>query len=211
MEIWRMTDTPAPGPGRHGLPQQTSLTLLERARANDRDAWSRVVSLYEPMVRLWCGRAGLSAEDAEDVSQEVLASAAAGLAGFRRDRPGDTFRGWLRTITRNAVATYCRRHAGRARAEGGSAAWQRLQEVADPLAGPDAEETAEVNRLYLRALEQVRCEFEERTWRAFWLTLIDGRSPALLVGELGMSAPAIRQAKSRVLRRLKLEMGDLLD
>jgi RNA polymerase sigma-70 factor (ECF subfamily) len=173
------------------VPQQTSLTLLERARANDGAAWARVVDLYGPLVRLWCGRAGLSAEDAEDVSQEVLASAAANLAGFRRDRPGDTFCGWLRAITRNAIATYCRRQAGRARAERGSAAWQRLQEVVDPLAGDAAEETAELNRLYLRALEQVRGELEERTWQAFWLTLIDGRAPAALAGERGMSAPAM--------------------
>jgi RNA polymerase sigma-70 factor (ECF subfamily) len=77
------------------------------------------------------------------------------------------------------------------------------------VAGED--EQAEVGQLHRRAVEQVRGEFEERTWRAFWMTAVEGRSPADLAAELGMTPTAIRQAKSRVLRRLKQEMGDLID
>ncbi len=57
----------------------------------------------------------------------------------------------------------------------------------------------------------MRGEFEERTWRAFWLTVVEGREPAALTEELGMTANTIRQAKSRVLRRVREEVGDLLD
>jgi RNA polymerase sigma-70 factor (ECF subfamily) len=206
-----MTDRPAAAPAEAGPARVTSLSLLERARANDGDAWSRVVSLYRPLVRFWCSRAGLRTEDAEDVCQEVFAAAAAHLAGFRRDRPGDTFRGWLKVITRNAVLAHHRRNGDRPRAEGGSEALGRLQDVADPLAGSGAEEEAEAGLLFPRAVEQVRGEFEERTWRAFWLTVVEDRSPAALEAELGMTAAAIRQAKSRVLRRLREEVGDLLD
>jgi RNA polymerase sigma-70 factor (ECF subfamily) len=206
-----MTDRPADGPAGAGAARSTSLSLLQRARANDGDAWSRVVSLYGPLVRRWCRRAGLAAEDAEDVCNEVFASAAAHLGGFRRDRPGDTFRGWLRVITRNAVLAHRRRNGGRPRAEGGSDALGRLQDVADPLAGSPEEEESEAGQLYRRAVEQVRGEFEERTWRAFWLTVIEGRSPAALGAELGVSAAAVRQAKARVLRRLRKELGDLLE
>ena len=92
---------------------------------------------------------------------------AAGVRPGRRDRPSDTFRGWLQAITRNAIATHSGHQTGRARAEGGSEAWPWLQEVADPLAAGAEEETAEVNCLERRALEQVRGEFEERIWQAF--------------------------------------------
>jgi RNA polymerase sigma-70 factor (ECF subfamily) len=64
----------------------------------------------------------------------------------------------------------------------------------------------ERHRLSLHALEQVRCQFETQTWNAFWQTAVEGRSPPDLTAELGMSPAAIRQAKSRVLRRLKQEM-----
>jgi RNA polymerase sigma-70 factor (ECF subfamily) len=194
-----------------GVPGQvTPLSLLERARANDAKAWRRLLELYQPLVQAWCGRAGLRGPDAEDVTQEVLAGVAAGLADFRRDRPGDTFRGWLRGITRNQVLVHFRRRQGKPQAEGGSDAWQHLQNLADPLPGPDTDEAEEAGELYRRALDLIRADFEEATWRAFWLTAIEGRSPPTLTAELNMSPAAIRQAKARVLRRLKEELGDLL-
>src|SRR5262249_30210505 len=110
----------------------TSLTLLDRARANEADAWDRLVSLYAPLVRHWSLAGGLQPADVDDVVQEVYRAAFSGLAGFRRDRPGDTFRGWLRTITRTALALHFRRRARAPLAGGGSAAFVRLQEVTDP-------------------------------------------------------------------------------
>jgi RNA polymerase sigma-70 factor (ECF subfamily) len=190
--------------------QPTPLTLLGRVRANDPEAWRRLLELYQPLVRFWCSRAGLAGADADDVVQDVFGAAAAGLDGFHRDRAGDTFRGWLRGITRNQALLHFRRNKGRPQAEGGSDAWKHLQAIADPLAGPGNEEAIEISQLYRRAVEQVRCEFEERTWQAFWLTAVEGRTPAALVGELEMTAASIRQAKSRVLRRLKQEMGEVL-
>jgi RNA polymerase sigma-70 factor (ECF subfamily) len=189
---------------------ETSLSLLERARGNDPDAWKRLIHLYGPLVRYWCGRAGLTGPDAEDVAQEVFAAAAVNLPRFRRDRPGDSFRAWLRAITRNGVLLWLRRNRGQPRGEGGSDALHRLQGVPDPLA-PDDEEALQVSALYRRAVEQVRCEFEERTWRAFWRTVIEGRTAADLAAELGVTPAAVRQARSRVLRRLKQEMGELLE
>src|SRR5271155_5464803 len=90
-------------------PQATSLTLIERARAHDEGAWTRIVRLYTPLVRTWCVRSGLQENDTDDVVQEVFRSALAGLDDFHRDRPGDTFRGWLRVITRNSLALHFRR------------------------------------------------------------------------------------------------------
>src|SRR5262245_30649124 len=81
--------------------QVTPLSLLERARAADQQAWHRLAALYQPLVLFWCRQAGCPPTESEDVAQEVFAAVATGLGSFRRDRPGDTFRGWLRGITRN--------------------------------------------------------------------------------------------------------------
>jgi RNA polymerase sigma-70 factor (ECF subfamily) len=191
-------------------PGATSLSLLERARRQDPAAWDRLVGLYRPLVLFWCNRAGLRGPDAEDVSQEVFAAAAKGLAQFHRDQPGDTFRGWLRGITRNQVLLFHRRNHEQARGEGGVQGWDRLREIPEPVDGPDEQEQTEVSGLYRRGLDQLRGDFEERTWQAFCRTVLDGRSPASLTEELGMTAAAIRQAKARVLRRLKEEVGDVL-
>jgi RNA polymerase sigma-70 factor (ECF subfamily) len=176
-----------------------------------RQAWRRLLDLYQPLVRFWCARGGLGHEDVEDVTQEVFAAVARGLPGFRRDRPGDTFRGWLRGITRNQLLLFHRRTQGKAQAEGGSEAFVNLQQVPDPLPPAEEAEASEVSQVYRRALEQVRDEFEERHWQAFWLTVIEGRTPATLTAELGMTVANIRQVKSRILRRIKLEVGDLLE
>ncbi len=201
--------------GRDALPQDaarqdTPLSLLARARTDDAVAWGRLVGLYRPLVLFWCRRGGLIGPDAEDVGQEVFAAASASLPRFRRDRPGDTFRGWLRGITRNQVLMHRRRNRGQVCGEGGDDAWEQMQGVIDPILESD-DEAAEVGQLFRRVLDLVRQQFEESTWHAFWLTVIEGRAPAALADELSMSPAAIRQAKSRVLRRLKQEVGDVLD
>jgi len=209
-------DQPNPDPGGDANPgrtpgQVTPLSLLERVRAHDPEAWHRLVRLYQPLVLSWCARGGINTTDAEDVAQEVFTAAAGALDRFHRDRPGDTFRGWLRAITRNQILLLFRRNRGRPQAEGGSAAWQNLQAVVDPLPGPGEEDSAEVGRLYQQAAELVRGEFEERTWKAFELTVIDDRDTADVARELNTTVNNVRQAKSRVLRRLREEVGDLLD
>ena len=64
-------------------------------------------------------------------------------------------------------------------------------------------------RFSRRVLESIRAEFEPRTWQAFWRIVVDGQSPAEVAATLGMSLPAVYQAKSRVLRRLRRELGSL--
>ena len=94
---------------------------------------------------------------------------------------------------------------------GGTEAQLRFSRLPEaPLAEEDSSEESSDRGLFGRALELVRGEFEERTWRAFWLTAVEDRVPGDVATELGMSPGAIRVAKSRVLRRLREELGELL-
>ncbi|HEY1376470.1 MAG TPA: sigma-70 family RNA polymerase sigma factor, partial [Gemmataceae bacterium] len=157
-------DTPAPG----GSQQPTSLTLLDRLRANDGDAWHTMVRLYGPLVHHWCARGGVRGADGEDVAQEVFRAAALGMDTFRRDRPGDSFRGWLRGITRNMVLLHFRRGGKHPPAAGGTDAHRRLQAVPADDHDADEDPAEELDGLRRRALDLVRGEFEDRTWQAFW-------------------------------------------
>jgi RNA polymerase sigma-70 factor (ECF subfamily) len=189
----------------------TSATLLVRLRHGEPEAWRRLDHLYGPLVRYWCGRWGLSRDDADDVVQEVFAALTAGLAGFRRDRPGDTFRGWLRGVTRNHVLMHLRRAGRQPLGAGGTDALRRIGEVPDGPADEPDDAPGEVSALYRRALDLVRGEFEAATWGMFWRHVIDGRPTGAVATEFGVSAAAVRKAKSRVLRRLKEEVGDLAE
>jgi RNA polymerase sigma-70 factor (ECF subfamily) len=194
-------------------PSSISSTLLERVRAQRPEAWERLVDLYGPVVYRWCRQSALRPEDAADVVQEVFTAVAVHVGEFRRERPGDSFGGWLRSITRNKIRDYYRRRLGKPEARGGTDARQQLAEIgqppepSDPSAACDEGLDAWLSR---RGLELVRAEFENRTWEAFWRTAVEGHAPAHVAEDLGMSVQAVYQAKSRVLRRLRQELDELL-
>jgi RNA polymerase sigma-70 factor (ECF subfamily) len=185
--------------------------LLDRARTNEPAAWEKLVELYSPLVYHWCRQAGLSQDDTADVFQDVFQSVARNLARFHREKSSDSFRGWLRTITRNKVNDHFRRLRGEAVAAGGSDAQMRIEAVPDPL-GPDDESSEEnlTRRQLHQALAWIRGEFEERTWQAFWKVQMEERGTDEVAAELGMTQAAVRKAKYRVLRRLREELKDLL-
>ena len=189
----------------------TSLTLLERIRAGDSSGWRNVVELYAPLVHYWCRRFGIEQADADDVAQEVFQAAAQDILQFRRERAGDTFRGWLRGITRYKALAFWRGRERLADPVGGSEAWHRLQEIPDAEPATDTEESAQLSALFHRAVRLLRDEFEDRTWQAFWRTAVDDQPAAAVAQELGMTANAVRMAKSRVLHRLRTELGDLVE
>jgi RNA polymerase sigma-70 factor (ECF subfamily) len=202
------TDTPRPG----RRPPGTSLTLLQRLLDNEPEAWRTMVQLYTPLICHWCARGGVRGADAEDVVQEVFRVAASRLTKFRREREGDSFRAWLRGITRNMLLVHFRRASRQPQASGGTGGLSQLEEVPDPAASPAPEEDppSELEALRRRALELVRNQVAEQTWRAFWLTAIEGHASADVAASLGVSPTAVRMAKSRVLHRLKEQFGELI-
>lgn len=190
----------------------TSLSLINRVRARDPEAWARFATLYGPLVYHWCRRSRLQAADAADVVQEVLGGVASHIDGFDHGAPGATFRGWLWTITRNKICDHFRRREGRPSAEGGTTAYQRLQQTPQ-IPEPPSETSPQDDEGILRQglLEMVRAEFEEQTWRAFWRVTVDEQSAADVADELGTTIDAVYQAKSRVLRRLRQQSEGLLE
>lgn len=97
-------------------------------------------------------------------------------------------------------------------AEGGSVALERLQLVEanldDESTGPGDRE--DLLGLYRRALNIVRDEFQERTWKAFVGRVLEGRSTADVASDLGLTPDAVRMAKMRVLNRIRHELREPL-
>ena len=102
-----------------------------------------------------------------------------------------------------------RRRAGKAQATGGTDAQQafaQLPEIFETESGP-TDSVAEQHFVH-RALRMIESDFEPSTWQAFWRTTIDGQSAPDVAEELNMSPGAVRQAKHRVLARLREFLAD---
>ena len=184
----------------------TSQTLLSRLHGSgDQDAWQRFVRLYTPLLFHWARRAGLQEADAADLVQDVFAVLVRKLPEFQYDT-GGSFRNWLRTVTLNKLRERWRRPGARTLIDAAAVA-----DVAE--AGPsEVFEDEDYRRaLVARALQLIRGEFSELTWRAFERYVVAGRDAAEVATELGVRLGTVYAAKSRVVTRLRLEVQGLLD
>ena len=143
-----------------------------------------------------------------DVAQDVFVAAFRGLGGFDPEQENASFRGWLWTIARSRIIDYHRRNKSKPVARGGSTAYFDLQHLADPVPEDEPTEADEASALLHRAMDQIRVEFTEQTWNIFWRSTVLNHPSDLIADENGVSAAAVRQAKSRVLRRLRKQLGD---
>lgn len=188
--------------------EDTSPSLLLRLRkGGSRADWDRVVDLYTPVLMTWATRAGLQHDDALDLVQEVMLTLLRKLPGFEYN-PQQRFRAWLKTILMNKWRDRARRSMASPEMNGE----RDLTEVA---AGEDPAEIfwQEEHRQVLtrRALELMKADFKEETWRACWMTVVDGRNVAETATDLGISQNAVYIARHRVLLRLKAELMEFLD
>jgi len=189
----------------------TSPSLLAAARRQDQQAWQRLVQIYAPLIDNWCRRSSIPPSDVLDVVQEVLAGVWKGLGEFQKSKPGDSFRAWLKGITRNKISDYFRAKTIHGVAFGGSSAQLRFQEIPEVLLDSDSETTSIEERFVLfRLLGLIQGEFESKTWDAFWMMVVGGKSAVEVAEVLSVSVGSVRQSNYKVLRRLRSEMSGLI-
>ena len=197
-----------------GIPAtgSTSLSLIQRVQMGDADAWARFSQIYGPLVYEWCRRFGLQASDAADVTQDVFRSVSSSIGGYRRSNAGDSFRGWLWTVTRNRFVDHVRREEQQQQASGGTEALRRIQELPiEPPAASDESASVDSSQIKRRALEIIRREFDKRNWQAFWRSAVEGEAPSQIAEDLGVTVSAVHKARQRILLRLREELADFLD
>jgi RNA polymerase sigma factor (sigma-70 family) len=190
----------------------TSASLLHRVRTNPQSPdWRLLVQLYEPLIRVWLGRQNVTGQDADDISQEVLTVVVRRLPDFEHNQRTGAFRAWLRSITVNCLRDHWRGKKNRP-TPGDSELQLWLNQLEDPTSDLsrlwDQEHDRHVTR---HLLEQLKREFESKTWQAFSRVALDGVPAAQAAAELGITANAVFIAKSRVLARLRQEAEGLVE
>ncbi len=166
--------------------------------------WQRLSEVYGPLVAKWVERSGAAKADIDDVVQEVLIIVVMRVGEFEHQHPG-AFRGWLRAILSNQLKKYFRKNT-------------RLNcripidDICDP-ASPETQQFDREHDEYLasRAMQIIEQEFETNTWAAFRLQIVDQQRPLDVAAQLGISVNAAIKAKSRVLKRLRESLSQLIE
>ena len=191
------------------LPETRESLLVKIRDPDDVVAWDRFVSAYRPGIYRLARRRGLQDADAEDLAQQVMAIVARAIGEWRKDSSKGTFRAWLTRVARNAsINVLTRGHF--VAAKGGTSVSESLAQwpdLEDPIANLIEEEHQ--RSLFHWAAEEIRPEFQETTWQAFWTTTVDGASVEQAAEMLDKSVGAVYAARSRVMRRLKERVSEL--
>lgn len=198
----------------NAMTHNTSLSLLERLRveAAEPSDWRRFLGLYEPLLRSWLRRKEVLASDADDIVQNVLAVVVRRLEDFEHNGRIGAFRTWLRTITFNCLKEHWRSLKANPAGVGGSDIRTLITELEDPESQLSQIWNEEHDRHVMRKLlEELRDEFDPRTWLAFEKFALEARPAAEVAKELEITPNAVFIAKSRVLSRLRQESHGLLD
>ncbi len=186
--------------------EKTPASLLEKLRSPDQQlAWEQFVHLFTPLLYHWAAKLNVSEHDAEDLVQDVFAILLKKLPSFEYN-PRQRFRGWLWTVTANRHRERLRRNP-----QAGQAVEQLVAEPAIPDQLDAAIETDYQYYVVQRALHLMQNQFEPATWQAFWECAVNSRPASEVAAELRIGLDSVYAAKSRVLRRLRAELKELID
>lgn len=192
---------------------RTSGTLLVRLRSlDDHEAWNQFVERYTPIIYRWCRQFRLQDSDASDVTQEVLAKLVKAIRTFHYDSNRGNFRGWLKTVTHNAVRDYWDSNAKSARGSGDTQVGRMLAALQSPGAveALSAALEAEAEKeLLLEAEARVQLRVKPTAWAVYRLMASEPISALEVAKRLNIPVGEVYVSKSRVVSLLRKEVATL--
>lgn len=179
----------------------TRASIFIRLRADgslDRElGWQEFTEKYARVIAGFARNAGLRAQDADDVLQDVLLGFFRVSEQFEYNPERGRFRGYLKRVTLNAIRARHRRKRPST----------FLKEDYDPPGDmPDVDAAWDrqwTEQLLQRAMTEARGGVEERTWKAFELYGVRGVPVEQVSTELEMTPAAIRHAKMRLVKQVR--------
>ena len=191
----------------------TRLSLIQNLGDSDSDRWHEFDQIYRPLISNWLRRYAIQANDAEDISQEVMTTVATRIDDFDHNGRVGAFRNWLRTITVNVSRRYFEKANRRPRPAGSDSAFQEmLGQLEDPHSNLSSEFNREHDQYVLAGLlNAVSSQFQPETIKTFRLHVLEGVSANDVADRLGTTAHSVYMAKSRVLRSLREIAADWID
>lgn len=184
----------------------TSRELLQ-LKSRDEESWVRLVQKYHSAISFWLLDSGVNASLAADIIQDVWLSALVSISRFQRNNQSDTFRGWLRTITRRRLNDHLKKN------------FSDLNTVVLPnelpvtynsefqileSSGQGLNKKPELQA----ACQKVKSSVHPTTWRAFEMSVLEERPVKEVMEILGIKEHTVYTSKSRVMSRLRKILND---
>ncbi|MEM6690386.1 MAG: sigma-70 family RNA polymerase sigma factor [Planctomycetota bacterium] len=186
----------------------TRPSLLVRLQNHqDKVAWDEFVEVYQPVLVRVAQSKGLQDADAQDLAQHVLISVSKAIHRFDPDRPGARFRTWLRRIADNAIINAVTRRP--ADLGVGGELYSTSTIACD--ANSKLIRTEFRREIFRMAANSIRHDFSDAIWSAFWQTSVENRSVEEVALEMKKSVGSVYAARSRVMRRLRCRVQELLE
>ena len=181
----------------------------------DQTIWEGFFQRYGRLVRQAAVRAGLSADEAEDVVQETALSVARKMPDFVYERTRCSFEGWVRHVARLRIVDQLRRRTPalvNVDEIGGGDGEGLLESIPDS-AGADQVDAAwrEAWRLNLlqTAMDRLQLKVSPDHFQIFHLIVVSGMSGPEVVRTLGVSLTKVYAVRHRLSRQLKQEVARL--
>jgi RNA polymerase sigma-70 factor (ECF subfamily) len=198
----------------------TRSSLLRRVKhPEDRESWQQFNDIYGKLVLGFALKAGLSQDEAQEVVQETMISAAKHLPDFRYDPKVCSFKTWLLNLSQWRVQDQLRKR----QAPGAPPSSARVEAADDPnrtstierLPDPAGNQLEALwdqewrTTLLEAALGVVKARVDATQWQIFDLCALKEWSVKEVTAALGISAGRVYLARHRISALLKKELKRL--
>lgn len=199
----------------------TRASLLFRLRDwRDHQSWTEFYQLYQKLVHGIALRAGLTENEAEEVTQDVFKRVAETIAEFESHPTRGSFRAWLMNLTRWRVTDKFRERQRAARfqsapkADADSAQTSTLERVPDPsqqIASDAVWEEEWEKRVLDAAFARLRDRVDARHFQIFELHVCQGKSVPEIARQLDTNRAAVYMIHFRLKKLLAAEVQRVKD
>ena len=204
----------------HGSSLETGPSLLKRLQSDDDpQSWQEFYKIYGGLIRSFAIKAGLTADEAEEVVQETAIGVARRLPEFVYDPKACRFKTWLLNLTRWRIQNQFKKRRTPGGPDGSheaagqpspprvdeTATTGTIENIADPAIpelGVEWDAAWERN-LLTQAMERVRERIDERQFQIFDLYVTKGWPGGEVAKSMKVSIALVYVTRFRVTALLK--------
>ncbi|MDF7825706.1 sigma-70 family RNA polymerase sigma factor [Pontiellaceae bacterium B12227] len=185
--------------------------LLRLKESGDDETWREFYGIYGRMIFGYALRHGLSHAEAEDVVQNVCVKLFRHIFSFNYSSELGMFRGWLKTVTNNAVFDYLRRRQRRAGLFEGYRDHAEVMAEEKHAVDESVWQAEWQKSVFDTALQRVYGRISESSRKAFHLFAVENMPAGEVAARLGIEPNAVYACKHRILKQVRAEVELLKD